>query len=208
MIVPSHSLRRYLEKASLAYHKQIDKAAAEYLKDRGIDRDAAERFRLGLVVDPEPGHEQYKGCLAIPYLTPSGSVTSIRFRTLPPAEKKYLTVAGDETRLYNTEALERGTRSICLTEGEIDCVIAEISGLPTVGLPGATQWKKIFVRLLAHYEAVYILSDDDKAGQNFAELVGKDLSNARNVPMTGGDVNSFYLEHGAEALRRKVGINK
>lgn len=205
MIVPSDSLRRFLEKTSELYHSQLDQTVAGYLKERGIEQETAKRFRLGFVDDPAPGHENYRGCLAIPYLTPSGSVVSIRFRTLPPAEKKYLTVAGDTPRLYNTEALERGSRAICLTEGEIDCLVAEISGLPTVGIPGATHWKSVFSRLLAHYEAVYVLSDDDKAGKSFAESVGKDLSNVRNVPMTGGDVNSFFLEHGAEALRKKVG---
>jgi DNA primase len=205
LIVPSDSLRAYLENASKSYNSQLDKDVAEYLESRGIGRETADRFRLGFVVDPAPGHEVYRDCLAIPYLTPSGSVVSIRFRTLPPAEKKYMTVAGDTPRIYNTKALELGSRSICVTEGEIDCIIAEISGLPSVGLPGATHWKPLFARLLSHYEAVYVLSDDDNPGQNFAETLGRDMSNVRNVPMTGGDVNTFYLEHGAEALRKKVG---
>lgn len=204
--MPSDSLRSYLEKASKAYHNQLSPDAAVYLKERGIDQEVAERFRLGYVDDPAPGHEQYRGCLAIPYLTPSGSVVSIRFRTLPPAEKRYMTVAGDTPRPYNTEALERGTRSVCVTEGEFDCIVAEACGLPTVGLPGAQQWKRLFRRLMEHYEAVFVLSDDDDPGQAFAKTIGKDMSNVRNVPMTGGDVTSFVLENGPEALRKKVGV--
>jgi DNA primase len=208
LIVPSDSLRAFLEKASKSYHRQLTPDVVGYLAERGIDREAAERFQLGFVDDPEPGHEAYRGCLAIPYLTPSGSVVSVRFRTLPPAEKKYMTVAGDTPRLYNTESLERGTRSVCVTEGELDCVIAELCGLPAVGLPGATSWKKIFSRLLAHYENVFLLSDDDSAGQAFAETLGRGLPNVRNCPMRGGDVTSFYLEHGPEALKEKVGVAK
>jgi len=36
-------------------------------------------FHLGVVVDPLPGHEQFLGRVAIPYVTPSG-VVDIRFR--------------------------------------------------------------------------------------------------------------------------------
>jgi hypothetical protein len=59
--------------------------------------------------------------------------------------------------------------------------------------------------LLAQYDVVYTLSDDDEVGQEFAYKVAKTTDNARNVIMTGGDVTTFYLEHGAEELRRKVG---
>lgn len=205
MLVPSDSLRAYLEKSSKTYHDQLDKDASEYLAGRGIDQDTAERFRLGLVADPVPGHEQYRGCLAIPYLTPSGSVTSIRFRILHGNGAKYLTVAGDMPRIYNTAALELGSRNICVTEGEFDCQIATVCGLPTVGLPGVDSWNPIWARLLSQYDAVYTLSDDDDAGQSLPMKLGKDLNNIRNVPMTGGDVTTYYLEHGAEELRKKVG---
>jgi DNA primase len=213
-LVPSDSMRAYLEKSSTSYHDQLDAGVREYLTgERGISEEIIARFRLGLVVDPAPGHETYRGCLSIPYLTPSGSVTSIRFRTLPPADKKYLSVAGDMGRLYNTVDLERGTRAICVTEGEPDCWTAVMCGLPTVGIPGATSWNPVWARLLSQYDAVYTLSDDDDAGQKLPATLGKDLDNIRDVPMqigpaslSGGDVNKFVLEYGAEELRKKVGV--
>jgi DNA primase len=133
-------------------------------------------------------------------------VTSLRFRRLDDRGPKYMTVAGDIPRIYNTAALERGTRAICVTEGEMDCIIAEEVGLPTVGVPGANAWNPIWARLLAIYDAVYVLADDDDAGGEFAYTLGKALDNVRHVPMNDGDVNSFFLERGAEALRRKVGV--
>lgn len=208
MLVPSDSLRAFLEEASVKYHDQLNQSAVEYLTgpERGLNEETIRRFRLGVVVDPEPGHENYRGCLAIPYLTPYGSVISIRFRSLPPAEKIYLTAPGDISRLYNTESLERGTRSICVTEGEPDCWVAEMCGLPAVGVPGVQNWQSVWSRLLEPYEFVFVLSDDDPAGKQFPDILGRDLNNVRNVPMTGGDVTSFFLEHGAEELRRKVGV--
>lgn len=206
MPVPSDSLRAYLEKSSTQYHDQLSPDVSAYLATRGLDEGAMTRFRLGAVVDPLPGHEQYTGCLSIPYLTPSGSVTSVRFRNLSGSGPKYMTVAGDKPRLFNTEALERGTRGICVTEGEIDAITADMCGLPTIGVPGASSWQPVWARLIGQYDFVYTLSDDDEPGQEFAHKIGRASDNARNVVMTGGDVNTFFLEHGAEELRRKVGI--
>lgn len=211
MLVPSDTLRRYLEIASKNYHSQLFEGTgvaaqvAQYLQGRGITQEAARQFRLGVVVDPEPGHENYLGCISIPYLTPSRSVTAIRFRKLE-GEPKYLSTPGDIHRIYNTAALERGTRAICITEGEFDCIIAESCGLPTIGAQGANGWKDVFYLLVDQYDAVYMLADDDEAGKDFAYKLQKRMDSVRPVLMKGGDVTTFYLEHGAEALRRKVGV--
>lgn len=212
MLVPSDSLRAFLEESSKEYHNQLNQSVVEYLTgpERGLDEETIRRFRLGVVVDPQPGHENYVGCLTIPYLTPSGSVISIRFRSLPPAEKIYLTAPGDITRIYNTSALERGTRSICVTEGEPDCWVAEMCGLPAIGIPGTQNWNPMWADLLEPYEFVFVLSDDDEPGKELPKTMGRNLRNIRDVPMVcsqkKGDVTSFFLEHGAEELRRKVGV--
>ena len=105
-----------------------------------ILRESDARFRLGYVADPLRGHDAYKGMLAIPYLRWSQefgwSVVSIRFRRLDDQKPKYLTVAGDRPRLYNTTALLKQSPRIAITEGEIDAITAEACGIPTVGVPG------------------------------------------------------------------------
>jgi len=202
-IVPSPSTRKLLEKASRKYNEEITPEGVEYLTARGITEEAIEEFRLGVVVDPVPGHENYRGCLSIPYLSSHGVIT-IRFRKLTGDGPKYMTLPGDTTRLYNVKALERGTRSICLSEGELDAVVSEICEMPCVALPGATSWKRIFRRLLGQYEWVYLLQDDDQAGKDMATALSKELPNLRPIVMSGGDVTSFFLEHGKEELRRKV----
>ncbi|MFC9974322.1 toprim domain-containing protein [Spirillospora sp. NPDC127200] len=202
--MPSSSTRTFLENASQRYNEEITAEGVEYLTGRGIEPETIETFRLGVVADPLPGHEPYRGFLAIPYLTPSGSVTSIRFRRLSGDGPKYLTVAGDIPRIYNTAALERGTRGICICEGELDAIIAEQCGLPAVGIPGAAAWQKVWVRLFEPYDQVMTLSDDDEAGRAFVTKLAKALGNVRDVPMAGGDVTTFFLTHGGDALRRKV----
>ncbi|WP_433332568.1 toprim domain-containing protein [Spirillospora sp. CA-294931] len=193
-----------MEKASRRYHEGITPEGVEYLTGRGISPEMIERFRLGVVCDPLPGHEKYQGMLCIPYLTKYGAVT-LRFRRLGESGEKYLTMPGDIPRIFNSQALERGTRGICVTEGELDCIIAETCDLPCIGLPGATSWQPVWAYLLEQYDQVMLLQDDDEAGEKMATALGKPLrSNLRPVVMNGGDVNSFFQENGREALRGKV----
>lgn len=209
--MPSDSQRSFLEKASSEYQSQLTEDAIAYLKGpkRGLDDEDIEKWRLGVVADPLPGHEKFTGYLTIPYLTNYG-VVSIRYRRLGDPEgegkkpSKYLTAPGDMPRLYNPAALQRGTRGICVSEGEFDCIIAEKCDLPCIGIPGATTWVPIWKRLLEQYDQVMLLQDDGEAGQKMAETLGKELKNLRPVIMTGDDTTSFFLEHGREALRRKV----
>lgn len=206
MIVPSASTRKFLEEASERYAGKLSEhpTAAEYLAGRGISLEVASRFQLGIVDDPLPGHEMYLGMLALPYLTPSGSVTTIRYRNLSGVGPKYLSVPGDVPRIYNTNALERASRAVCVTEGEIDAISTEIAGLPAVGLPGAQSWKPAWRRLFMQYDQVMVLQDDDDAGKEFSYKIQSNLDNARTIVMRRGDVNSYLLEHGAAALRTLI----
>jgi DNA primase len=167
------------------------------------------QFRLGFVDEPCRGHEQYRGCLAIPYIriTPPDDwkVVSIRFRRLSSEGPKYQTVAGDHPRLYNTAALLRQSPVVAITEGEIDAITAEACGVPCVGVPGAQAWKTYYREPFLGYETVYVLADGDEPGMQFAQTVKADLPNAKVIPSPPGeDVNSLFVEHGAEALKERL----
>ena len=63
--------------------------------------------RLGVVVEPETGHEAFVGRLSIPYITKTG-VVDLRFRSLNPAvEPKYMGLTGAETKMYNVLDVEK-----------------------------------------------------------------------------------------------------
>lgn len=206
--VPSNSLRAFLEEASERYHKCLPESpAAEYLTElRGLMPETIELFGLGYVSDPLPGHESMIGRIAIPYRTPDGSVTSIRFRKVGDGNKhkKYLSMANDVPRIYNAPALEEAKTGIVICEGEIDTMTSEQVGFPSVGIPGATAWQRPWYRLFMQYGVVYMFHDDDPAGLKLAETIGAQLDNLRPIPMTGGDVNSFVRQNGPDALRAKV----
>lgn len=212
----SGTQKSYNLDAASSYHASLrGSPAEEYLEARGIPIHRIDKFLLGYVDDPVPGHDTYKGMLAIPYLRPTldGStyVVSIRFRCLENHEHaeffhgKYNTIAGDRPRIFNTEALVRAQDTIAITEGELDTIVADLSGIDAVGIPGVQLWKKHFREPFLGYETVYILSDGDRPGQKFAAELLKDLPNSKQIPMPEGmDVNSFVLEHGPEALKERI----
>ncbi|MFE0151336.1 hypothetical protein ACFWY5_29610 [Nonomuraea sp. NPDC059007] len=194
-----------MESSSRKYHEALEGSPAEeYLVGRGLTREVIQHFRLGYVESPSANHEKYRGCLAIPYLTPDGSVTSIRFRNLAGTGTKYLTVPGDMPRLYNAADLVPAYPRICTTEGELDACVAKMAGLPVVGLPGANAWRKEWRYVFRQYDIVYHLADDDEAGQKMGEQLQTELDNVRVITMTGGDVNTYWLEHGSQGLKDRV----
>jgi len=200
----THSQRELLEKAVTHYQKSISKAE-EYLASRGLSLVDADTVRLGLVEEPLPGHEQFTGRLAIPYITPSG-VVDIRFRAIGHQEPKYMGMPGSQTRLYNVNALLSAGDIIAVTEGEIDAITLNYKcGIPSIGVPGANSWKKHYSRILQDFEKVYIFADGDQAGSEFARKVAQEVQGVTiiNLP-EGQDVNSLYLTHGAQYFQEKV----
>lgn len=202
----SSSQKELLGKATKSYAESIH-LAEDYLASRGIPLEVARLAQLGVVAEPEVGHEQYAGRLSIPYITKSG-VVDIRFRSLNPAvEPKYMGMTGAETKMYNVLDVERAGDWIGVCEGELDTLtMSRCVGFPCIGVPGANSWKKHYTRLLADFERVFVFADGDQPGREFASSL------ARELPVTvvgfedGADVNSVYVERGAGYILEKIGI--
>ena len=192
----------------VAYEANISQAE-DYLASRGISLSVARLARLGVVAEPETGHEAYVGRLAIPYITKSG-VVDLRFRSLNPAvEPKYMGLTGAETKMYNVLDIERADNYIGVCEGELDTLtMSRCVGVPCIGVPGANSWKRHYSRMLADFERVFVFADGDQPGKEFA------TSLARELPVTivsmpdGEDVNSIYTKNGAEFIKSKMGLTK
>lgn len=209
----SASQKQSLVDATSRYHQSLPGSlAAELLEARGI-ADQGNRYSLGYVADPLPGHERYRGMLAIPYLRRghSGwSVASLRFRCARSecshdGHPKYTSIPGDQPRLYNTVALLTDSPVVAVCEGEIDAISATASGLPAVGVAGVELWKPHFAEPFRGYETVYALADGDDPGMRFAEKLKKQLSNVTIVASAPGeDVNSEMVRHGRDYIRGKA----
>lgn len=209
--------KKFLENATSQYRESLPGSPAEeYLASRGFQPGdtAVGKFRLGYVADPLPGHEMYRGMLAIPYLrrSPDGfwTVVTMRFRCIQPGcehptHGKYMSSPGDPPRLFNTLALIDNDDTIAITEGEIDAISATISGIPAVGVAGVETWKDHFTEPFLGYETVFVLADGDEPGMKFAHNLSKKLPNVKIIPMSPGeDVNSEFVKDGLESLKEKI----
>ena len=200
----STSQRESLMRAAKYYHSALAEAE-DYLVERGITMEAAEKARLGVVLDPLTGHEAYVNRLSIPYITKSG-VVDLRFRSLGHEEPRYMGLAGDTTHLYNVGAFFRASSYICICEGEIATITLDyVVGIPAVGVPGVNNWKKHYTRLLADFEKVFLFADGDNAGYEFAKSLARELSNLVLIQAPEGeDVNSVYRAQGADYFKEKI----
>ena len=200
----SSSHRQFLLQATHQYASPIH-LAAEYLATRNLSVEEAQRFHLGVVKDALPGHEQYTGRLAIPYITPSG-VVDIRFRAIGNADPKYMGMPGAKTSMFNAQVVLTASDYICVTEGEIDCITMSVkTNHPAIGIPGANNWKPFYSKILDDFDTVIVLADGDSAGMDFGKKVSRELGNVNIVQMPEGhDVNSIVMLEGAEFINERV----
>ena len=200
----SNSQRQFLLHSTTEYAQHIH-LAADYLATRGLSVDEAKKFHLGVVENPLPGHEGYKGKLVIPYSTPSG-VVDLRFRSIHGEDPKYIGLPGAKTTMFNAQAVLNADRYICVTEGEIDCITVIVkTGHPAVGIPGANNWKPYYTKILDDFETVIVLADGDNPGLEFGKKVSRELGNVNIVQMPDGhDVNSIVLQEGVQFLDERI----
>lgn len=203
----SQSQKDLLGRATHKYAGSIS-LAQDYLASRGISLEVARLAQLGVVVEPETGHEQYVGRLSIPYITKSG-VVDLRFRSLNPAvEPKYMGLTGAETKMYNVLDIDKAGDFIGVCEGELDTVtMSSCIGIPCVGVPGANSWKRHYTRLLADFERVFIFADGDQPGREFANSLARELPVTVVTMPDGEDVNSIYVSEGSNWFTSKMELD-
>lgn len=200
----SSSQKNFLLQATQRYAAKIE-LAEEYLLSRHLSVEEARVFHLGVVDDPLPGHEAYIGRLAIPYITPSG-VVDIRFRGIHNEDPKYMGLVGAKTTMFNTQACFVADRYICVTEGEFDCIMMTVKTMhPTIGIPGANNWKPHYAKILDDFDTVIVLADGDAAGLEFGKKISRELGNVNIVSMPeGDDVNSMMIKRGSNWIDERI----
>jgi len=210
----SKEQRQYLERAWATYAPHLE-GAREYLEGRGIDFEFAQSRGLGVVRDALPGHEQYSGYLAIPYLTPRGPV-NYSFRCTQdhdckatPNHSKYGKRKGSGVNLYGVQSVAWADDWIVVCEGEIDALIWQQIGVPALAVPGAENWKDYWGNLLEDFSRVYLAEDGDNAGKDLWIAMSEhiDQSNTMVVRMRmpdGEDSNSMYLKQGKDYLIGRI----
>lgn len=209
----SNVLRQSLRDQTRHYWTERNPATERYLAGRGLTKEAADEMMLGTVCDT-PGLEHHYGWLSIPYVTAANWVVGFKFRRLDEGTPKYGSPAGQKTHLYNVRDILKPSDTIAVCEGELDTIIcSQVLNIPAVGSPGVAAWKPHYSKLLAGYERVIVIGDNDikedgsNPGQEFARRVAQDISNTVSVVLPPGmDINQTYLIEGREALRERLGV--
>lgn len=211
--MPSKKRLASLAKATERYEESLSPEAIRYLANRGVDESVARKYRLGYISIPIAGHEQFRGRIAIPYLTPAG-VVHMKFRCIQNhackehGHEKYDSETGTSTRMFGVCQLGTDSQTVGICEGEFDSMVAtECAGVPSISIPGANGWKSHYQYMFEGYSEVLIFRDADDAGKRLAEKIASELYNVRVVTFPQGeDVSSYYVKHGAAALRERAGL--
>jgi len=79
------------------------------------------------------------------------------------------------------------------------------TGHPTVGIPGANNWKPYYTKILDDFDTVIVLADGDSPGLEFGKKISRELGNVNIVQMPEGhDVNSIVLQEGTEWIDERI----
>lgn len=165
----------------------------------------AATYRLGVVADPMPGHSQYEGMIAIPYLDRNASPLTVRFRCFQDHDHrahfhgKYNSIKDDPPRMFNVGAIHRASDEIHVTEGEFDAMVLDGLGLHAVAIPGASMWGSRHRRMLAGFSTAWIWADPDESGAKLLAKITRSLRSAKAVRLRA-DVTDTYIADGADAL--------
>jgi len=202
--------------------KETNKFVIDYLvEDRGLSEECIDHFKLGArrkftYIDKATKDKKAYDAgmhLAIPYYE-GEHLVNIKYRALEPKmdksgrPMKWRREEGGKTALFNYDILnDHDYDDIIIAESEIDCMSLWTAGFKNVvGLTaGAQSFKQEWYDLLERYEKVYIVLDNDKAGQEGAEALARRLGMGRcfNVilPEDAKDPNDFFKLYSNEDFK-------
>ena len=88
---------------------------------------------------------------------------------------------------------------LVITEGEANCIALQIHGIPSLGISGASNWKKAYRNFpsIKSAQRIYVVKDPDDGGEQFVSKVTRDLpaSKVHIVSFPPGlDANDLHLK--------------
>ncbi len=137
-----------------------DNGLLTHLISEGYDMDAIKA--AGLI--KHSGSEFLEDQITIPYFN-YGNTTAIRGKKIGG---KYLSLPGSKAQLFGSDEI-RGERDVIITAGEFDAAVLQQMGYAACGVPGENIWNDEWMDFFSEAGRVFILFDNDTAGQNGAE---------------------------------------
>ncbi len=210
-LLPSNEQRKLLGQATLAYMKNVEDAEG-YLKTRGIPLQIARSAGVGVVDATIREYKDFRGRLWIPYFTDAGPINAVmrcmkdHDCKLVDNHGKYLRPPNLGVNLYNVQSYHGDTDFICITEGELDALTFKVMGIPSMGVPGAENWKDHWTAIFDDFSKVYVFGDGDEAGKKYAQRVAKATGATKVIMPEGYDVNRMFVESGFPFFKEALGL--
>ena len=114
--------------------------------------------------------------------------------------------SGMQQILYGWHTIPDTSRTVWLTEGELDAIAARELGFPALSLPsGASNltWLEAEFDNLARFEEIVLATDHDEAGEKCAEKLKQRLGDrAFRVRFPAKDINELIQERGYDDARK------
>lgn len=183
----------YPRERSLA--KASDSPVLRYLNDRGISTETCKLYRIR----KHPKDD----AIAFQYVTPDGHDAHAKYIGLKRDAngKKRVWSTPPHMTLWGWWLVDDNTRSIAITEGEIDAMtLSQIDPkMPVLSMPSGTKvydWIANDYERLQHFEKIYVVTDSDASGDESAEQICNRLGQTRcaRIPVPDGynDVNEAW----------------
>ncbi|MEO6094427.1 MAG: toprim domain-containing protein [Fibrobacteria bacterium] len=144
------------------------------------------------------GHlRYYRHKLLFPYYDPQGRPVYMQARAIDAeAKPKELSMSGHIPLPYNCRLLNGEPGQIYLCEGVIDTLTLLEQGFPSVGVPGAANFKPAWADLFRN-KTVHVAFDPDAPGESGAaktieRLQAHGIEARRLAPPTGMDLNDWF----------------
>jgi len=195
---------REISDATIAHFQLAFLKDCEALLDRLLKRFSRERlYRAGLIATPHANRLSLpSGSIVFPFLR-SGKVEYLQSRLMPGAAgPRWIGLAGVRKPVFNSDVL-LNANTIYVCEGATDVLSAHELNLSAIGLLGAaTRAPQDMLRGLIG-KTVYVVPDNDTAGENMLRRFVEDLRLAGGVALEkrvpeGGDLNDYLvLKRGA-----------
>ena len=202
---------QHLCNRTAAYHEALTPEDYQYLSERGLTPEDANRLMIGRVTD---GY--LRGRLFLPYFK-NGAVVYYATRALPGgafAENKYMKASMDESRSYQhipwgLHTLKNRSDILIISEGYFDAVSWEREGYavlsPITGNFSKSQWPDVIAACRMFPKVLVIFDNDDisHAGDGFTSRTANKLFQARipflvaHTPSGIKDVNDYYTQGGS-----------
>lgn len=124
---------------------------------------------------------RYMGAPAvrITYRNIDGTEAAIRFRTAlektAEGDQRFTWRRGSKVMPYGLERIGQGREAgyIAVVEGESDCHVCWMHGIPAVGLPGANTWRNEWAAYFDGIGTIYVVIEPDQGGATVLDKLSR-----------------------------------